>query len=514
MKTLKIIGAIAVGMLGVFVMTTFANAQSVSSTATSTATSTDTTSSTPLTVGCSGDVSSNTITWSATASGGTAPYQFLWSGDPNIAGSTSTMVSSTYDTTGTINENIQATDAASNTALGNCSAMILAIAPTSTTPTSTVSSTPDAELQITNNVDQVTPQEGNTVTYTITVSALGPSTSTGVVATDTLPSGLTFANATATQGTFSSSTGSWTIGDLASGISATLTISATVNSGTSGQSITNTAAVGESPDVVNTNATTSSQSTITIAVPGGGTSTSTPTSTPSMPTSTTPTSTTPTSTTPLSVQCDWSMPQSNVITWNAFPTGGSPPYTLLWSGDQINGATGTSVTATYDSTGAVYANVTATDAASSTATAPCSATITSVSGGGGGTATSTPTTTPPVNVPNVLNIGANGSFLGRGLMVTSVASGSFQGEIWGITYTVNWNGNLPRFFFRDDNDGTSTNPSAQLSAGDVVAVAGSVSSSSPMVVTANAVRDYTITSTRFPRLFGNGLFDIRNLFER
>ena len=109
----------------------------------------------------------------------------------------------------------------------------------------------------------------------------------------------------------------------------------------------------------------------------------------------------------------------------------------------------------------------------------------------------TTSTLPRVNQPTLV-IGPNGSFLARGMTVTSIASGSFQGQIWGITYTINWSGNLfPEFFFRDGHGGKATSsPAMQVAVGDEVGVAGTVSATNPLVVNATVVRDYSITSAR------------------
>jgi uncharacterized repeat protein (TIGR01451 family) len=107
------------------------------------------------------------------------------------------------------------------------------------------------------------------VKYTITVTDLGPSTSTGVVSTDTLPAGLTFVSASTSAGSYVSSTGAWAIGTLPANATATLTIVATVNAGTAGTSITNTATVGESSSVTDTN-TSNNTASVTINVAGGG----------------------------------------------------------------------------------------------------------------------------------------------------------------------------------------------------------------------------------------------------
>jgi uncharacterized repeat protein (TIGR01451 family) len=84
-----------------------------------------------------------------------------------------------------------------------------------------------------------TPAEGGTVVYMVTVTNNGTSSATSVAVADTLPTGLTFVSATATAGSYASP--NWTVGTLASGASATLTITATVNLGTGGSNINNSA---------------------------------------------------------------------------------------------------------------------------------------------------------------------------------------------------------------------------------------------------------------------------------
>jgi hypothetical protein len=112
-----------------------------------------------------------------------------------------------------------------------------------------------------------------------------------------------------------------------------------------------------------------------------------------------------------------------------------------------------------------------------------------------------PPATSTVTIPPTLSIGADGSFLARGMAVTSVGSSSFQGEIWGITYTVNWSGKLPQFYFRNGNNDTNWVPTAQVNVGDIVGVSGMVSTSDPLVVNAQVVRDYSIGGPR-PRYPG------------
>ncbi|HEY4095539.1 MAG TPA: Ig-like domain-containing protein [Baekduia sp.] len=68
---------------------------------------------------------------------------------------------------------------------------------------------------------------GSLVVVTMTVTNAGPSTPNGATASLPLPSGLVFSSASPTQGTYDPGTGTWTIGSLASGTTATLTINAT-----------------------------------------------------------------------------------------------------------------------------------------------------------------------------------------------------------------------------------------------------------------------------------------------
>ena len=100
-----------------------------------------------------------------------------------------------------------------------------------------------ADLNVGKTVDQVAPDEGGTVSYTITLANGGPGAATGISLADPLPAGVTFVAGTPSQGSYVEGTGVWTVGDLASGTGATLTIPATVDAGTAGSVISNSAAV-------------------------------------------------------------------------------------------------------------------------------------------------------------------------------------------------------------------------------------------------------------------------------
>ena len=86
---------------------------------------------------------------------------------------------------------------------------------------------------------------GEQVTYTIQATNYGPHNAPLVTVTDLLPSTLTFVSASATVGSYNNVNGVWDIGSLNTGVTQTLTLIATVNSGetTAGKLITNTATV-------------------------------------------------------------------------------------------------------------------------------------------------------------------------------------------------------------------------------------------------------------------------------
>jgi uncharacterized repeat protein (TIGR01451 family) len=99
---------------------------------------------------------------------------------------------------------------------------------------------PSADIQINQITNNTNPQQGDYVTITIKVKNNGPSTATGVNITDLLPTGLTVdsdpnTSITASQGTYNSTTGLWTIGSLTNNTEVTLTIIARVTAPTGTQ---------------------------------------------------------------------------------------------------------------------------------------------------------------------------------------------------------------------------------------------------------------------------------------
>ncbi|MFJ2818590.1 isopeptide-forming domain-containing fimbrial protein [Streptomyces sp. NPDC087294] len=99
---------------------------------------------------------------------------------------------------------------------------------------------PAADLNVVKAADATTVTVGQTVTYRVTVGNTGPNAATGVVVTDPLPEGLTFLSADPSTGAYDPATGRWTVGGLAVGATAHLTLRAKA---TKTGPVTNTATV-------------------------------------------------------------------------------------------------------------------------------------------------------------------------------------------------------------------------------------------------------------------------------
>ena len=112
-----------------------------------------------------------------------------------------------------------------------------------------------ADLAITKTVSDATPPVGATLRYTLVVTNSGPNVASLIAVTDSIPSGITYSHHAATQGVYDPGTSLWEIGTLAAADSVTLQLFGSVDSGTQGSTITNTATITRSdatdPNVAN-----------------------------------------------------------------------------------------------------------------------------------------------------------------------------------------------------------------------------------------------------------------------
>jgi len=117
-----------------------------------------------------------------------------------------------------------------------------------------------SDLTLSQIVSNPTPNVGDFITYTITLTNNGPDTATNVSVSDLLPGGLTFASAIPSQGSYDSATGLWSAGTVAIGVPQTLVITATV---VSPNSSTNTATIVHSDQTDPNSGNNSSSATVT-----------------------------------------------------------------------------------------------------------------------------------------------------------------------------------------------------------------------------------------------------------
>src|SRR5690554_5082894 len=136
----------------------------------------------------------------------------------NLANGASTTVSFTAT--------VNATGAYSNTATVNSDTADPD--PDNNTSTITPTPVPQADVQIVKTIDNTTPNVGDTVTFTMTVTNNGPSEAVNVEVTDVVPSGYTVGTIN-NGGVNTAGTIVWLVGNLANGASTTVSFEATVN---------------------------------------------------------------------------------------------------------------------------------------------------------------------------------------------------------------------------------------------------------------------------------------------
>ena len=84
-----------------------------------------------------------------------------------------------------------------------------------------------ADLEVTKEIDNSSPNVGDQVTFTITVSNLGTTNATGVLVDDLLPSGYEYVSDNS-GGSYDDGTGEWSIGNLSNGANTSLQIVANI----------------------------------------------------------------------------------------------------------------------------------------------------------------------------------------------------------------------------------------------------------------------------------------------
>jgi uncharacterized repeat protein (TIGR01451 family) len=190
------------------------------------------------------------VTYTASATGGATG--FTASGNGAISDTVNMPAGAviTYVVTGTIDPS--ARGSLTNSARVAAPVTVTDPDPTNNSSTDTDPLTPSADLALTKVVDNAAPLVGQQVTFTLTLRNNGPSDATGVAVKDVLPAGLSYVSSTASQGSYDSSSGVWTVGPLAVGGVVTLKVTALV---TAAGSITNLADVSahDDPDPDSTN---------------------------------------------------------------------------------------------------------------------------------------------------------------------------------------------------------------------------------------------------------------------
>lgn len=91
-----------------------------------------------------------------------------------------------------------------------------------------ISPNPLVDISVTKTADDLMPNVGDPIVFTVSVLNDGPNDATNVVVTDFLASGYEFVSAVPSTGVYEPLNGSWTIGNLANGGSETLVITANV----------------------------------------------------------------------------------------------------------------------------------------------------------------------------------------------------------------------------------------------------------------------------------------------
>ena len=121
--------------------------------------------------------------------------------------------------------------------------MLTGVDQTDTNPTNNIAQAVveilGTDLALTKTVDNPYPSAESEVTYTIEVTNLGPSDTTGVTVLEPLTNGISYVSHVVSTGSYNDVTGVWTIGDLNVNDTVTMEITVLVSGDTLGSAITN-----------------------------------------------------------------------------------------------------------------------------------------------------------------------------------------------------------------------------------------------------------------------------------
>jgi hypothetical protein len=361
-----------------------------------TVTVTSSTPSTPLSLSsCTPSATSattgNTVTWNATATGGTAPYRYYFSDVSGVVTDNTTgSVSRTYTTTGSKSMSIAVGDATNaKTAWAFCTGNVNV---TSSTVTPVVSSP-----TITPWTGPTSVTAGSNLSYSINFNAVKTTADQTIF--------VHFVDSTGTNRFVSSVTPSVRTTQWTGTVSTPITVSVPANTPAGTYKVMAglyTTASGRLPLTAGSGVTADNQTryqvgTITVTTP----------------------------TTPLTLSCTPSVTSATTgttVTWNATARGGVTPYRYYFSdvANQISDNTTGSISRTYTTAGQKYMSIAIIDSANTKIDwAFCTGNV---------NVTAT-TVVPPVVTPTIVNITVN-----RWSGPTSVVAGN------SFSYNLNWGG--------------------------------------------------------------------------
>src|SRR5262249_46604429 len=113
-----------------------------------------------------------------------------------------------------------------------------------------------SDLRLSKAVSNPRPNVGDVITFTVTLSNLGPDPATGVAVADLLPPGLGLVSAAPSQGTYDNTGGLWTVGQVDVAAPATLVLRAQVLSANPASNVATVSAADQfDPDTTNNSGT-------------------------------------------------------------------------------------------------------------------------------------------------------------------------------------------------------------------------------------------------------------------